>query len=51
MRMTVRAEAINAFDHPDFRGLNTNWGHRNFGKITNVGGFPRTLQFMVRFDW
>jgi hypothetical protein len=50
-RLTVRAEIINAFDHPDFRGPDTRFGNRNFGKITRVTGFPRLLQFMVRLDW
>ncbi len=50
-RLTMRAEIINVFDHPDFRGPDTRLGNRRFGKITRVSGFPRTFQFMVRLDW
>jgi hypothetical protein len=50
-RLTVRAEIINAFDHPDFRGPEYRLGSRNFGRITRVTGFARTLQFMIRLDW
>jgi hypothetical protein len=51
VRLTIRAELINAFDHADFRGPEIRVGNRNFGRITTVSGFPRTLQFTVRVDW
>jgi hypothetical protein len=44
----VRAGLINAFDNPNFLGPATNFGRSDFGKITQVGGFPRLLQLMVR---
>ena len=56
----ARAEMINIFDNPNFLGPNTAWlplpagldprsSTFSFGKITGVGGFPRMLQFTVRF--
>jgi hypothetical protein len=56
----ARAEMINIFDNPNFLGPNTSWlplpagldprdSTYSFGKITGVGGFPRMLQFTVRF--
>jgi hypothetical protein len=39
-----RAEALNAFNTPQFRGPNTAFGNSNFGKITQQANFPRYLQ-------
>jgi hypothetical protein len=50
-RITARVEVINAFDRPDFNGPVTTLGNPNFGRILNVTGFPRLLQFTVRYDW
>jgi hypothetical protein len=47
--LMVRAGLINAFDNPNFLGPATNFGRSDFGKITQVGRFPRLLQLMVRF--
>jgi hypothetical protein len=49
--VTVRAEIINVFDDPNLLGPNTVFGSVDFGRITGVGGFPRTLQLMARFAW
>jgi hypothetical protein len=49
--VTVRVEAINAFDHPDFESPETAFGTPNFGKILGVGGFPQLFQFTVRYAW
>jgi hypothetical protein len=49
--LTVRAEVINAFDHPDFAGPVVVFGNPNFGKIQAVNGFPRLFQFTLRFAW
>jgi hypothetical protein len=35
----------------DFDGPITTFGTGNFGRITDVNGFGRTFQFMLRFDW
>ena len=47
----VRIELINVFDDPNFLGPETRFGRSAFGRITQVGGFPRTVQLLVRFGW
>lgn len=49
--LQLRFEIINAFDNPNFLGPNTVFGNANFGRITEVGGFPRTVQLLVRLAW
>jgi hypothetical protein len=49
--LSVRAELINVFDHPDFQQPFIAVGFPQFGKLFAVGGFPRTLQFTTRFTW
>ncbi|MDX1979378.1 MAG: TonB-dependent receptor [Bryobacteraceae bacterium] len=44
-----RAEALNAFNTPLFRGPNTSFGNANFGRITRQANFPRYIQLGVRF--
>jgi trimeric autotransporter adhesin len=47
--LMIRAELINAFDEPNFLGPATSFGRPDFGRITQVGGFPRLVQLMIRF--
>ena len=47
----IRAELINAFDDPNFLGPETRFGRAAFGRITQVGGFPRTVQILARLGW
>lgn len=47
----VRFELINAFANPNWRGPVTAFGRADFGRITEVGGFPRMLQVLIRFGW
>ena len=47
----VRIEMINVFDDPNFLGPETRFGRSAFGRITQVGGFPRTVQLLARFGW
>jgi hypothetical protein len=60
--LQLRAEIINAFNDPNFLGPNIAWrplrpGEKQtdasytFGKITQVGGFPRLLQWMARVQF
>jgi hypothetical protein len=49
--LLARAEVINLFDHADFSGPVPNVSSPNFGKILSVGGFPRLLQFTLRYQW
>ena len=47
----VRFEIINFFNNPNWLGPNTSFGQSSFGWITEVGGFPRLLQVLVRVGW
>lgn len=47
----VRLEVINALNDPNFRGPFIRFGQPDFGRVTEVGGFPRLLQLMVRFGF
>ncbi len=50
-QLMVRLELINAFDDANFLAPENRFGNSNFGRITQVGGFPRTVQLMVRFGF
>jgi len=47
----VRMDVLNLFDDPLFVGPVSTFGTSNFGQITQVGGFARSLQFQVRVGW
>lgn len=49
--LQLRAELINAFDDPNFLGPQIRFGRADFGRITQVGGFPRLLQWMTRLQF
>lgn len=49
--VSLRADVLNLFDDPLFSGPITTFGTANFGQITTVGGFARSLQFQVRFGF
>ncbi|MCP5113132.1 MAG: TonB-dependent receptor, partial [bacterium] len=51
LNLQIRFELINAFNDPNFRGPRSRVGRSDFGKITAVGGFPRTFQYMMRLTW
>jgi hypothetical protein len=46
-----RAEALNAFNTPQFRSPNTAWGNTNFGYITQQANFPRYIQLGGRITF
>jgi hypothetical protein len=48
MRLQLRGEAFNVFNHTNFRGLSTNVTAANFGQVISVRD-PRTLQLGVKF--
>jgi hypothetical protein len=49
--LQLRAEIINAFNDANFLGPATRFGRSDFGTITQVGGFPRLLQWMARLQF
>ncbi len=49
--LSLRVDVLNLFDDPLFIGPITTFGTSNFGQITQVGGFARSLQFQVRVGW
>ncbi len=49
--LIARAEVLNAFNHVDFIGPIIQWGRSDFGQILSEGGFPRTLQLMLRWQF
>ena len=49
--LSFRMDVLNLFDDPLFIGPITTFGTSNFGQITQVGGFARSLQFQVRVGW
>ena len=44
-------DVLNLFDDPLFIGPITTFGTSNFGQITQVGGFARSMQFQVRLGF
>lgn len=51
MRIELRAEAFNVFNHPQFNLPNQNIGNAQVGAITSTVGNPRQLQMGVRFQF
>ena len=62
LRLQLRAEAFNIFNHPNFGSINTNLGQPTFGQASstlanslgvmsplNQMGGPRSLQFAIKF--
>ena len=47
----LRVDVLNLFDDPLFIGPVSTFGTSNFGQITQVGGFARSLQFQARLGW
>jgi hypothetical protein len=48
LRLQLRGEAFNVFNHTNFRTISTNVTAANFGQVTAVRD-PRTLQLGVKF--
>lgn len=50
MRLQLRAEAFNVFNHTNFRSLSTNVTSSTFGRVISTRD-PRTMQFGIKFYW
>jgi trimeric autotransporter adhesin len=49
--VSMRADVLNLFDDPLFNGPVTAFGTTDFGRVTGVGGFARSMQFQVRLGF
>ncbi len=49
--VALRADVLNAFDNPLFSGPVGSFGTSNFGQITTVNGFARSVQFQARVSF
>jgi hypothetical protein len=49
--LMLRFEIINLFNDANLQSPNTAFGNTNFGRITQVGGFPRLLQLTLRLGF
>jgi hypothetical protein len=49
--LSLRVDILNLFDDPLFQGPVSTFGTANFGQITTVGGFARSMQFQARLGW
>ena len=49
--LSFRADILNMFDDPLLSGPVVAFGASNFGQITDVGGFARSVQFQVRLGF
>ena len=47
--VSLRADILNVFDNPLFSGPVGTYGTGNFGQITAVNGFARSLQFQASY--
>jgi hypothetical protein len=50
-RLEYRAEAFNAFNHPQFCGPNTTVGGEEFGRVSCQANSPREVQMALKFYW
>jgi hypothetical protein len=48
MRLQMRVESFNTFNHPHFQGPDTNVGSSDFGIITSTVSSARELQLALK---
>jgi len=51
VKLQFRAEAFNAFNHPEYSSPNAAFGNANFGRVTSTNTFARQLQFALKLIW
>jgi len=51
LRVQVRADALNAWNHPRFSGPNTSVTSGSFGVVSSQSNAPRQVQFGVKVMW
>jgi hypothetical protein len=51
LRVQVRADALNAWNHPRFSGPNTSVTSGSFGVVSSQSNAPRQVQFGVKLMW
>ncbi len=51
IKLQFRAEAFNAFNHPEYSSPNGAFGNANFGRVTTTNTFSRQLQFALKLIW
>lgn len=51
LMLNLRVDVLNLLNDPLFIGPTTTLGVSNFGQVTTLGGFPRSLQFHFRLSW
>ena len=50
-RIEFRAEAFNAFNHPQFGDINATVNTGNFGAVQSQANIPREIQLALKFYW
>jgi hypothetical protein len=50
-RIAIRVEAINFTNTPKFTAPESRWGNASFGTVASESSFPRTLQYMLRYEF
>jgi hypothetical protein len=48
--LQIRAEAFNALNHPNFKGVDTGLGDQNYGTV-NSAGDPRIMEFAMKLNF
>jgi hypothetical protein len=50
-RASFRLELLNATNTPKFLNPESRFGRGTFGRIAAQAGFPRIIQYMIRFEF